>query len=534
MKVLFVILPYSPEYDENNISSKRRAFNNIPYGVMTIIKYAKDKLGEKNEFEILDLNLYPQNQIKIQLEKYLNRFNPNVVGLSLMFDTSYSYINKIAEQIKTYDKTIITLIGGASATMSYKEIVQNQDFIDALIYSEGEEPFIRFLESTDINSFIEEDKSFITKKSLLLGKLPIASKLENLDDIIDIDYKMIDFYDYELAEAFSPYCSIKGDDSKQFFLITSRGCPFKCTFCMHSAHDDKSVRYASVEKIVKHIDYMIKTYNVNTLTIYDDQILYNKKRAKEFFKQLAQFNLRIELPNGITAMFIDDELAKYMRGAGVDTVQLAIESGSKYVVHDLMKKPVKLNILDKVIGYLRKYDFWIQGFFVNGMPGELDEHRQETLNYIKKIGFDWSSFSLAYPSLGSKLYEQCIENGYIDKDVSILTAEHTNNEYIIKNPHYDAQYIIEQTYIMNLDVNFVNNYRMKIGDYSTAKKAFEDVIRRYPKQAFANFYLAQCLEYEGLEDEANEIYTNVLPKLLKEDNNWKKYFDYFGIELKKV
>ena len=69
------------------------------------------------------------------------------------------------------------------------------------------------------------------------------------------------------------------------------------------------MRYASLEVIEDHIKYLVDTYSMNVLTIYDDQLLLNHKRAKEFFRILAKYNLRVETPNGLTAAYIDDEMA---------------------------------------------------------------------------------------------------------------------------------------------------------------------------------------------------------------------------------
>ena len=533
MKILFVVLPYLPEEHQNSISSKKRSFKNIPYGVMTIVAYIRQHFENTHQMHILDLNVDSGLSIEDHIANTMSKTSPDVVGISLMFDTSYSYIEQVSKQVKTLKSDAITLIGGSSVTMSYKEILTNQKNIDAVVYSEGEEPFKRFLKSKDKSKFLEDDISFITKRSLKNGKIPLPSKLKNLDSVVDIDYTMIDINDYKMEEAFSPFSSLSNkQDVKQFFLITSRGCPFKCTFCMHSAHDDKSMRYASTEKLMGHVKFMVSNYGMNTLTIYDDQILFNKKRAKEFFKQLAQFNLRVEMPNGVTASYIDEELAMLMKNAGMDTIQLAIESGSKYVIKELMNKPVNLDKVIKIVSYLRKYDFWIQAYFVNGMPGEMDEHRKETLNFINRIGFDWSGFSLAFPSMGSKLYEQCLDNGYINSDTSILTLDSTN-DYVINNPNYSNEHIIKQTYLMNLEVNFVNNYRVRNKEYDIAEKAFRDVLKRYPQQAFATYYLGNILYKQGKKDEAKKWYSR-LPNIISSDSIWREYFDHFNIDYTQV
>ena len=153
----------------------------------------------------------------------------------------------------------------------------------------------------------------------------------DLDEVIDIDYSFIKPDEYPMQESFSPF-TLKKTFHKQFFVVTTRGCPFNCDFCCNSANPDKTMRYASVDKIIEHVGKLVDDYGMNILTFYDDQILFNKKRAKDLFRKLIPFNLRIECPNGLSVAFIDDELAGLMRKAGMDTVNLAIESGSPYVL----------------------------------------------------------------------------------------------------------------------------------------------------------------------------------------------------------
>ncbi len=328
-----------------------------------------------------------------------------------------------------------------------------------------------------------------------------------------------------MKESFSPFVGIK-ELGKQYFLVTSRGCPFNCTFCTHSSDKDKSMRYANIDKIIKHVRFLASEYDMNILTIYDDQLLFNKERTKQLFRELAQFNLRIECPNGLSVAYMDEELIKLMSNAGMDTVCLAIESGSPYVLNEIIYKPLNLKMVKSVVKSLRKYDFWIQGFFVFGMPGEKDEHRDETVEFIKEIGLDWNSFSLAIPWRGSELFKLCIEKGYIKKDIGINEID--ANRYIINTPDYTPEYVTKKTYLMNLDVNFVNNYRIKNGEYRIAADAFRDVIKRYSNHAFAYYYLFKALSALN-EDRKAQLAMDKFHEIIEKDNTWKEYTEYFNI-----
>lgn len=526
--VLFIILPHIiRKTDAKN--PKTRSYKAFPYGVLSMASYLNKHVDEKVNIKIIDCNVYDYNDsIKI-IKRNLSEFKPYIVGLSMVYDNSYHHLNDISKIIKNTDTNIVTVLGGSSASFSYKEILDEQKYIDAICYVEGEIPFTKLVDSENMIEFLENDKTWITKKSLDNGIIPERSFVENLDDVINIDYDLIDIENYKMMQAFSPFIKDDEKNIRQFFLITSRGCPYKCVFCSTcSGLYNNKIRYASVDVIIKHVEHLILKYGMNVLTIYDDQLLMNKKRAKELFRRLAKFNLRIECPNGLSVAFIDDEMAYLMKNAGMDTVILAIESGSEYMLKEIIHKPLKLKMVKPVVQILRKYNFFIEAFFVIGIPGEKEEDRIKTMKFIKDIEFDWNGFNLATPLRGSELYDICTKNGYIDKNLKINEIE--DKKYIIKTPDLEPEYITKITYLMNLESNFVNNYRMKSGDYSIAAKCFQDVINRTTNHAFAYYYLSKAQEAMKEKPEIINFNKNKFYELIKEDDVWKEYAEYFNLK----
>lgn len=524
INILFVVLPYLVERG-NLKSSKLRSFKAFPYGLLSVATYLKTQDSDHVNIQVLDCNFDDGRDLTLAIKDKLNEFKPDIVGVSMMFDNSYGHLKYISSLIKGHDSKIVVVLGGSAATTSYATIMNEQENVDAICFYEGELPFQEMVNSENFLDFLDNNNSWITKKSLEKGMIPQKSLIQHLDDVVNIDYSFIDVPSYSMSEGFSPFAG-KIEHRKQFFLVTSRGCPFRCVFCMHSADKDKSMRYASVAEIIRHVRFLISEYGMNILTIYDDQLFFNKKRAKELFREFAQFNLRIECPNGLSVAFMDEELIGLMRKAGVDTVCLAIESGSPYVLNQIIHKPLKLEMVKPVVESLRKHGFWIQGFFVSGLPGEKDEHRNETVQFIKEVGLDWSGFTLAIPTRGSDLFKICIENGYIKNDIKI--DELDVNRFIINTPEYSADYVTKNTYLMNLDVNFVNNYRMRNGEYEIAADAFRDVIEKCENHAFAYYFLSKALCGLNKYQKAQEA-MDKFKEILKIDNEWKQYAKYFNL-----
>jgi radical SAM superfamily enzyme YgiQ (UPF0313 family) len=518
-KVLMVILPYLVK-DININMSKTRSFLAFPYGVLSIVKYC-ETIGW---FRILDLNLYSSPEEK--LYNTVKEFEPDVVGFSMMFDNSYYWLNSLSTLVNDYnywsDHDLIQVLGGAAASYGLDEILREQEYIDGICFGEGEIPFFSLLVNlSNGKQSMFNQQSWISKwKS---RTTPIATFIKDLDDVIDLDYSYVNINDYSMDQAFSPFV-VRKDKVKQFFLVTSRGCPFNCVFCNNSAIHGKKVRTASVDKIVDHVERLVNL-GMEVLTIYDDQLLMDVDRAKELFRRLERFHLRIECPNGLSIAYIDAELAYLMRRAGMDTAYLAIESGSDRVLKEVIHKPLKLSQVAPAVQILRENNFYIHGFFVIGCPGETKEDRDETREFVKSIGLDWAGFNAATPVRGSKLYEICKENNYIPTQ---KISEIVDKKYIIRTPDWEPEDIEEEIYLMNLDCNFVNNYRMKVGDWSTAAKAFRDVIKRYGNHAFAFYYLGECYRHMG--DEETALYLKQkFNYLCKQDLRWMEYAKYFGL-----
>ncbi|ABA88374.1 radical SAM domain iron-sulfur cluster-binding oxidoreductase with cobalamin-binding-like domain and TPR domain [Syntrophotalea carbinolica DSM 2380] len=526
--LLLVIFPYTVESTAKTAQKGVRSFLAFPYGVLTLASYIRSHASHPVDIHILDLNTVPLCDAPATLREALDRHRPDIVGMSLMFDVSYKHVEHTARVIKTFDPSILLILGGASATASYNEILEEQPDIDAICYGEGELAITTLVDAADPWREIEKDP-WVTRESLHKGKKPSSRTVDNLNEVIDVDYGLIDIQAYSMKEAFSPFVSAPENAKvQQFFLITSRGCPFKCVFCAEPSFHGKSVRYADVDAIIGHIDMLASRYGMNVLTIYDDQLLLDKRRAKELFRRLAPYKLRIEIPNGVTAILIDEELAGLMKNAGVDSIYLAIESGSESVLKNIIKKPIRLDKIQPIVKSLHDAEIFVQAFFINGFPGETEQDRQKTLTFIKQVGIDWSLFNFASPLRGSELYRICKENGWIEQRFQKI-GDLDMTEYVIRAPGIDPLHIEMQTYRMNLEVNFVNNYRMRIGDFDTAARCFEEVIRRHPRHPLAHYYLARAFDAQGHDVQRIRHHRQIYNDIVAQDPDWSEHIAHFGL-----
>ena len=527
--ILLVVLPYRLGDATTDTSKKAvRSFLAFPYGVLTLASYIKRFAKNLKWVEVLDLNLLSAESADVILKRKISDMRPDVVGFSMSYDVSYPWLKSLAEAVKNSDKSVYVVAGGPAITTAYAEVLMECEHVDAACYSEGEVGLTNLIEADNIQDATSKDP-WVTR-SKLQQKIVTSPVYDDLDNIIDVDYSLVDINAYSMKEAFSPFTKFT-ESSKQFFIVTSRGCPFKCVFCAEPSFHGANMRYASVDRVVEHVAGLKEKYGLSVLTIYDDQILMNRVRAKELFSKLAALNIRIEMPNGVTLSYIDEELAELMKKAGVDTIFLAIEHGSKRVLKDIIRKPIAFNRIKPTIQLLQNAGIFTCAFFVIGLPGETRSERQETRDAIFNWGLDWSFFNYATPLRGSELFRLCKEKKWIEEKYLPIGAIDMT-EYVITAPGMDKDEIKQTVFGMNLDLNFVHNRNLREGNLKTAYQTFREVVERHPAQPFAQYFMGKCLESMGAgKARVNRYYQNY-QNIIRESKIWRDAVQKYGLELR--
>jgi len=538
MRILFVIPPYfdTADFLQDNKNGVLPAFT-IPYGILSLEAYLKAKCGENVKVSIMDLNLPLRDLIETGgaseaacLETFnrlvferMREFRPSIVGLSALFNSSYRYLEYLAKVIKAADQDTIVVSGGGLPSAAFKEILQTCPSIDAICKGEGEIPLVQLVNAENKMALLQQHPSWITREGILAGKVPTHMFVDDLDDISVLNYGIVNLDDYNSRSIDKRYIGIK---KREMAIHTSRGCYFSCVFCSNSSIHGKKVRSMSVRRVIEEVRRMKEQFGLTVLLIEDDHFFFDKKRAKVILANLAQYDIRIEFPNGIAVYAIDDEVGSLLKKAGVSTVALAVESGSDYVLSKIIKKPLKVTMVKEKVEILRKYGILAHVFIVIGLPGEFAQHRQETIDLLINVGFDWAHIYCATPIVGSRLYDICIEKGYL---ANANMSDHVVTKAAIRAPGVDPEEISEIAYEMNLKVNFVNNWNFRAGNYDTALSYFSNVISKYPNHAFGDYYLAEVYEAMGGHPDLVKKHRSHFNEVIKKDSFWRKYAEKFNL-----
>jgi radical SAM superfamily enzyme YgiQ (UPF0313 family) len=535
-KILFIIPPYFNirDYISCGHTSQHPTFT-VPYGILSLSAYLNKYSRHDINIDILDLNLEAfklsnvtrdvEGEIKNCIKEKIIQDSPDVVAISALFNTCYNSLGMISFSVKQANPDILIIIGGGLATNLYNKILHEFEHIDACCYGEGEIPLCQLVDAENVQHYLKSSPSWIIRENLHGSFMPNHTFVNNIDDIPFFDYNLIDLDSYRGRSFDKSYAQ---KSLREMSIHTSRGCPYHCVFCANATVHGKRMRYMSVEKVIHEIENMISLHQMEILLIEDDHFLADRNRAKVILQRLCDFNLKIEFPNGVAVYAIDDDIGQLLKKAGVKIITLAVESGSDFVLKNIIHKPHRVNMIKPAVKILRKYGISIHAFIIVGLPGELETHREETMQMISDVGFDWVKFSLAVPVSGSKLYDICKENGYLVSD--------DFNQYVItkaniRTPDIDPEHIENEVYLMNLHVNFVNNYNLRVKKYDEAAVQFAAIAKRYPDHAFAHYFLAKS--YKGLKRNNGIIkyHSDRFNELIHTKSEWAKYAKHFEIQV---
>jgi len=531
-KFLFLIAPsISREVMFNSTNKANRIDLNPPYGPLSIIAYVKNYAKINVDFEILDLKLLAYDLLKNNKKEEdlvelvvlkIKEFAPDFIGISALFSLCYSHLYWLEEAILTSGSQAITLIGGALATGSYHDIFSNFQRIDMVSYGEGEVSISMLVGAENPMGCYRQNPSIVTRKSLAKGYKPQPQYLQHLDDIPPYDFSYIDLDKYSGVQYYDGKF-----EGKSIEIISSRGCPFNCVFCSCHLMYGKKVRFHSAKRICQQIQRYV-SMGYKTIRFYDENFFFNEKHSKAILHYMACLDnpeISLEFPNGMMTAKIDEVMAQYLRKAGLKKANLAVESGSEYVLKKIIEKPVTKQQVIRAVNALRANDIEIILYLVTGFPGENCKHRQETIDFVKSLHVDWAQVLIATPFKGSRLYEICVKNNYLyNYDISKISMR----ECYIKTPEYSPKYIEYVAYKMNLQLNFVENSNIKCGEYNRALGWFIDIIGKFPYHAFAHYCASYC--YESMKQlEKSKFHLKQFNKIIAKDQFWEKYATEFNL-----
>jgi len=405
MKKLLLMYPNMRWHKDDLVTN----WNLNPTTLLLLAKMVKDIVDVvviDAQFEDMPIELFQEKIAAIR---------PDYVGISLL-TSEYKYaLERTAKVVKETLPLAVVIAGGVHVTTMYEDVVEDKN-IDYCVLGEGEyvlRQLLLALENQGEMPHVGLAYKDTTNRLIVQPKAVI----EDLTKLPWPDYDLIDYEPYTkiTQREFNP---LRAPELPFVRMVTTRGCPFGCSFCQVEIISGAKVRARDPEDVVNELAYLKKRYGIKSVIFDEDNILMAKGYAKRLFELMIERKLELKWIATAFALFlITDELLDLMKRSGCVCLNVAIESGNKRVLKEIVKKPIKdLDAVPGIIQKIKSYGINVFANFIIGFPGETWDEIRQTIKFAEDSGADYVKIYACVPLYKTPIYHLAIQMGALECD----------------------------------------------------------------------------------------------------------------------
>lgn len=344
----------------------------------------------------VDVRLLDLSRNGSRLLTKMKSYKPDLVCITGL-STQYEEMKGCAMVAKKVREDALVVVGGIHASALPEFILKDCEHIDIVVKGEGEYSLGWFLKTgTPVGipgMYYRNDTAIEGIEPEVIGNL----------DSLPSPWSFLDLEDYD-GNRVNGILKPKGRQAVS--VISSRGCPYQCSFCSASQAHGRKIRLRSVDNFMEELEGLMSR-GVKEIQILDDNFTFYKEHAYSVCDAMIKEGLRLSwtLPNGIRADRTDYDLLRRMKEAGCYYMGVGIESGSEAVL-ELMHKKLSLDSVSRVIVNAKSLGIITQGFLLVGIPGETPEDLDRTSRYVRSLPLDRISINQAMPYPGTELFDE--------------------------------------------------------------------------------------------------------------------------------
>ncbi|MCQ5376340.1 MAG: B12-binding domain-containing radical SAM protein [Methanomassiliicoccales archaeon] len=405
MKVLLV---NPPRFNGIPVIREERCEITERYSVLepySLLQIAAELRHRGHLVHLVDLNGFnlPYNRLVSELK----RISPEAV-IFRFTPTTFDWDMKTAEIAKSIDGEIKT-IGICWTLRTMHEIVMaNAPHLDIYVRHEYETTIPNVIDTISSATELNSVKGIAYRDKKGIGVTHDANSLFNYDSL--------PLPAYDLLPNLNPYF-VTAPAGKPFTIMyTSKGCPFRCSFCTVAGTAWKP---RSAEKILEELRFLKEKYKIRTVSFFDETFTLDRKRVEKICKNLIEENLDIQWYCNTRAHLVDRDLLFLMRRAGCTGISYGIESGSQKIL-DYCDKSLKVEQGKNAINWAKEAGIKTFCSFILGLPGEDWSTINETFKFVNETLPTSAQFNVAVPYPGTRLFEQVKKEYPRDFDFRLL------------------------------------------------------------------------------------------------------------------
>lgn len=388
------------------------AKSRVPHMGIAILASILEKRG--HDAFVVDYNLIPNAP---HISFFIDKFKPDVIGVSI-YTANTREADKIIESISKISPDTPLIVGGPHPTL-YPDELKKDGRIDYITVGEAELMIIDLVE----NAKKGREARIIRTKEIV-----------NPDDAPYPEYRV--FYKWQYIRGYS--------------IMTSRGCPYRCSFCPVISVSGKFWRPRKPENCIEEIKYAMKTISPNLhILIQDDNPLVDKERFYRFLKLYAErIGLRLDITN-IRADDVNDELLISLKKANCNAVGLGVEHAHPEVFKQVNKGET-LEQIEKAAKLVNKHKMLLSLGFIIGLPGDNLKRIKASIRFAKKLKPDSIYWNTVMPYKSTPIREWFEKHGTLYNEIghtSLAEGDFWANEPVVETPDFIKEDRIKAHYM---------------------------------------------------------------------------------------
>lgn len=407
---------------------------------------------------------------------------PDIIGISSLTFNRFQVLST-AEELKRKSADVRIVLGGVHPTFLYELILKNHSCIDYVVVGEGERSFVELVADIAEGGDGRLIKGVATRDKQ--GSVVMPGRAEAVADLDSLPIPA-EYYKYDI-------------------LSTSRGCPFQCTFCSSAGIWGCRVREFSIDRVVRELKLLRYTHKVSRVAFKDETFTMKKSRVIHLCQEIVNEGLDIRWSCDTRIDCLDEERLYWMRKAGCDYISFGVETGSERLLKQVDKR-TELEMVPTAVKMARKYGILTRFYLIVGLPGEVNEDIQQTLELIQVSKPNFLCVCSLSLSPGTALFEkEYCQTHHVDDRI----WEDCKEPVLFNDPK--AQWLQTSAGARLAEiVNTGPNARSKAALFPFSEQELLDVIDRVPEGHAPYFSLGDWYLDAGWFEEALRAFEKAL------------------------
>lgn len=376
--------------------------------------------SEGIEYDFMDMDLGYSFQ---DLAERIRSFRPELIGISLMslgYRKNYEMIRKIKRKFPSID----LVAGGPHLSTLKEEVLEECKEIDLGVVREGELAMLELCQG----KILENIKGILFRKD---GEIIYTGDREFLSDLDSLPFPKYEKFEMDR------YPEVRKDRRHSIPILTSRGCPYSCTFCSACLSIGKKFRCRSAFSVVDEIEYWHQR-NERDFMINDDNFTLLKERVYEVCNEIKRrklSGLKFACNTGVRADRVDNDLLRTMKDVGFWRLTFGVEAGNNRILSNI-KKGEKIETIERAIKEACKQGFVVELSFLIGSPGETWSDIQDGVDLALRYPISVVEWNHIVPYPKTELHDWLKERGYLFEDYQefLNIGSRRRNHPLFKTP----------------------------------------------------------------------------------------------------